>query len=78
MPEDQLLFTKRTISAIKEEEKKVSPIPSERANIAKPVPSARAMSEHIVPIPASPKVKVEGRVIKKKLPKIIGLKLDST
>jgi hypothetical protein len=34
VPEDQLLFTKRRrpkISAIEEEEKKVSPIPSERA-----------------------------------------------
>ena len=78
MPEDQLLFTKRTISAIKEEVKKMSDIPSERAKIAKPVPSARAMPEHIVPIPDSPKVKVEGGVIKKELPKIIGLKLDST
>ena len=47
MPEDQLLFTKRTISAIKEEEKKVSPIPS----------------EHIVPIPPSPKVKVADHVL---------------
>ena len=56
----------------------MSDIPSERAKIAKPVPSARAMPEHIVPIPASPKVKVEGHVIKKELPKIIGLKLDST
>ena len=74
IPEDQLLFKKSMRPkkpVIEEEEEKVI-----NPNHSPALPKESPPPEKPKPI-VSP-AKVEGGVIKKELPKIIGLKLDST